>query len=187
LILFKTICLTSRLNSIHFPGVCIPPGQKSRCSYSSNCETIISYYQDYGEISLDNSILSNRESLCFIIIANEKHKIKLILNQHNFLNQHPDLELLVYDGSEQQNRLMTSSTRLLMRQTVQTNQHHIATIIIRKRSVGNQSSILPIEQSDMKNILLNITWLTSLCPDDQMVCGGHFEKKCYTNKQRCDG
>ncbi|CAF0779887.1 unnamed protein product [Adineta steineri] len=176
--------MTNHSNKIDPKGVCIPHDQSSQCSYSSNCETIISYYQTHGEISLDNSMLSNRESLCLILIADEKHKIKLIINQYKFLNQRPDLEFLVYDGSEQDNHLLISSNSLLMKQIVQTNQNHIATIIIRKHSKQNQNLPIPIRQN---NILLNITWLTSLCPDDQMVCGGHYELKCYTNEQRCDG
>jgi hypothetical protein len=44
-----------------------------------------------------------------------------------------------------------------------------------------------LQKRDTNSILLNITWLTSICPDDQMLCGGHFETKCYTKEQRCDG
>jgi hypothetical protein len=167
-------------------GVCVPSDQNPQCSYSSNCETIISYYQDHGDISLDDSILLNRQSLCFIIIAKEKHKIKLTINQYNFINQHPELDFLVYDGSEQQNQLLISSNWLFTKQIVQTHEHHIATIIIRKRAIENDDLIIQ-ESNDKNNILLNISWLISICPENQMVCGGHFETKCYTNAQRCDG
>jgi len=44
-----------------------------------------------------------------------------------------------------------------------------------------------IQRRDVNAILLNITWFTSFCSDDQMLCGGHFEPKCYTKEQRCDG
>ena len=44
-----------------------------------------------------------------------------------------------------------------------------------------------LQRRDINSILLNITWLTSICPDDQMICNGHFETKCYTKEQRCDG
>jgi len=130
-------------------------------------------------------MLSNRESLCFIIIAKEKHKIKLIINQYNFINQRPDLELFVYDGSEQQNQLLVSSNSLLMIPTVQTYQNHFATIVIRKSFIENQDFY--IYQNDFNNILLNITWFTSVCSDDQILCNGHFETKCYLKEQRCDG
>jgi hypothetical protein len=135
---------------------------------------------------LDDSILSDRQSLCFIITAKENHKIKLIINQYNFLNLHPELEFLVYDGSEQQKQLLLSSNWLLPKQIVQTYEHHIATIIIRKRSIENENSLAK-QSNDVNNILLNISWLISICPDNQMLCSGHFETKCYTDQQRCDG
>jgi len=68
---------------------------------------------------------------------------------------------------------------------VQTRQSHIATIVIRKRSIENQNSL--IYQRNIDNISVNITWLTSLCEDNQFLCGGHFETKCYSYEQRCDG
>ncbi|CAF2921148.1 unnamed protein product, partial [Rotaria sp. Silwood2] len=167
--------------------VCIPHEQNPQCSYSSNCETIISYYKDYGEIIIDNSTLSDRQSLCFIIITKEKHKIKLIINQYNFLIQRPDLEFFVYDGSEQQNQILFSSDMLTLKQTIQTRENHLATIIIRKRSIENINTVFINPQYYVNNILFNITWLTSLCPYNQMLCSGHYETKCYTLKQRCDG
>ncbi|CAF0965339.1 unnamed protein product [Rotaria sordida] len=189
----ETWCLpvTNTTDKIDPNGVCIPYEQNSQCSYSLNCETIISYYKDHGEIILDNSTLSNRQSLCFIIIAKEKYKIKLIINQYNFLYQHPDLEFLIYDGSEQQNHLLLSSIMLLQKTIIQTRENHIATIIIRKnRSQENLNRFFlyqQIQQDNFNNILLNITWLTSLCPYNQLLCNGHNEIKCYSSKQRCDG
>ncbi|CAF4180840.1 unnamed protein product [Rotaria sordida] len=43
------------------------------------------------EFIIDNSPLSNHQSLCFIIIVKEQHKIKLIINQYDSLNQCPDV------------------------------------------------------------------------------------------------
>ena len=62
-------------------------------------------------------------------MAKEKHKIKITINQNNFLNQPPDLEFLICDGSEQQNQLLISSDMLLMQQTVQTHENYIAKIL----------------------------------------------------------
>ncbi|CAF3731038.1 unnamed protein product [Rotaria sordida] len=188
-------------------GVCIPHGEHQQCSYStntSNCERILAWRQDHGQILLNNLILDNYQSLCFIIIAKEEYKIKLFINQYQFIEQRPDLELIIYDGSEQQNKILLSSNWLLNKEIIQTRQHHIATIIIRKRSIQSISIITDphnddddvvgyldtkksIQRRDTNLVLLNITWLTSICPDDQKLCGGHFETKCYTKQQRCDG
>ncbi|CAF1460599.1 unnamed protein product, partial [Rotaria sordida] len=43
------------------------------------------------EFIIDNSPLSNHQSLYFIIIVKEQHKIKLIINQYDSLNQRPDV------------------------------------------------------------------------------------------------
>ena len=155
-----------------FPGVCVPPEQTARCSYSAKCETIIIYTQEHGEILLDHPSLSNRESLCFVIVAKEKHQIRLIINQHS------DDELLVYDGDQQRSLFLLSSNSFLNKQMVQTRQNHVATIVIRPGST--------VMNTDDK-LAFNITWLTSICPDNQFLCGGHFETKCYTKEQRCDG
>ncbi|CAF3575330.1 unnamed protein product [Rotaria socialis] len=168
-------------------GVCIPDDQTAQCSYSSKCETIISYSKDHGEIILDNSTFSNRESLCFIIIAQEKHKIKIIFNHFEILKLRPDLELLIYDGSETQKQLLLTSDMLLMKQIIQTHENHVATIIIRKRSTENLHELFFNQQNNVNNILFNITWLTSLCPSNQILCSGHYEIKCYSIEQRCDG
>ncbi|CAF3411718.1 unnamed protein product [Rotaria socialis] len=69
--------MTNATDKIDPNGVCIPHEQNAQWSYSSKCETIISYSKDHGEILLDNSTLSNRESLCLIIIAKERHKMKM--------------------------------------------------------------------------------------------------------------
>ncbi|CAF1487308.1 unnamed protein product, partial [Rotaria sordida] len=45
----------------------------------------------HSEFIIDNSPLSNHQSLCFIIIVKEQHKIKLIINQYDSLNQRPDV------------------------------------------------------------------------------------------------
>ncbi|CAF4387345.1 unnamed protein product [Rotaria socialis] len=79
--------MTNATDKIDPTGVCIPHEQNA---------------QYHGEILLDNSTLSNRESLCLIIMAKEKHKIKITINQNNFLNQRPDLEFLIYDGQQSQ-------------------------------------------------------------------------------------
>ncbi|CAF1054023.1 unnamed protein product [Rotaria sp. Silwood1] len=187
-------------------GVCIPHDEYQQCSYStnvSNCERILAWRQDHGQILLNNLIIDKYQSLCFVIIAKEEYKIKLFINQYQFIEQRPDLELIIYDGSEQQNQILLSSNWLLNKEIIQTRQHHIATIIIRKRSIESISIITDpqhdddvigyldtkksIQRRDTNLILLNITWLTSICPDDQKLCGGHFETKCYTKQQRCDG
>ncbi|UJR08609.1 hypothetical protein I4U23_012868 [Adineta vaga] len=175
-------------DKIDSKGVCIPYTQSSsQCSYTSRCETIVTYSQNHGDIAVNNAMLSNRQSLCLILIAEEKHKIKLILNQFKFLEERPDLEFVVYDGSEEQNQILTSSNWYSSKQIVQTYQHHLMTIVIRKHSKSNPNEFFPVEESYENTILLNITWLTSLCPDDEMVCSGHFESKCFTKQQRCDG
>lgn len=158
-------------SKVLFSGVCVPPEQTAQCSYSVKCETIVTYAQDHGEILLDNQILSNRESLCFVIMTKEKHHIRLIINQS------VDYELLVYDGDQTGNQLLLSSNSLLDKQIVQTRHNHLATIVIRTRSIVNVDD----------KLAFNITWLTSLCPDNQFLCGGHFEIKCYSKEQRCDG
>lgn len=149
--------------------------------------------------------LHNYQTLCFVIIAKDEYKIKMLLNQYEISNEHPDLEWMIYDGSEAQEQLLLVSNRLLSKETVQTRRSHIATIIIRQRSTPSIPDIVNTYHGDedvlghldtktvvrrrraIDGILLNITWFTSICPDDQMLCGGHFETKCYTAEQRCDG
>jgi hypothetical protein len=108
----------------------------------------------------------------------------------------------IYDGSEEQNIILASSNWLLRKEILQTRENHIATIIIRKHSVQSITDQIDDDvlgylemnetkkyrkQRDINSILLNITWLTSICPDDQMLCSGHYETKCFTKQQRCDG
>jgi hypothetical protein len=189
-----------------FKGVCIPRGEYQQCSYStniSNCEKILAWREDHGQIIVDNVLLNQYQSLCFVIIAKEEYKIKLILNQVHSIEQLSDHEIIVYDGSEYQNRILASSNWLLKKGILQTRENHIATIIIRKHSnqpislmndddvLGylemNETDKIRIQRRDVNSVLLNITWFTSICPDDQMLCGGHFETKCFTKEQRCDG
>ncbi|CAF1117896.1 unnamed protein product [Adineta ricciae] len=184
-------------------GVCVPRDGYSSCSYStktSNCEKILAWRQDYGHILLDEALLNKYQSLCFIIIAKQEYKIKLNVNHDELFQKRSDLEFLIYDGSVEQDQILTSSNWFLRKDIIQTKNHHIATIIIRKRSVKpieinddapahlefNQT-YRTIRRREIDSMVLNITWLTSLCPDDQMLCGGHFETKCYTKEQRCDG
>ncbi|CAF4080046.1 unnamed protein product [Adineta steineri] len=185
-------------------GVCIPRNEYQQCSYSTNsstCEKILAWRQDHGQIILDDFLLKINQSICFIIIAKEDYKIKFMLNQYYFFKQHEDFEMIVYDGTEEQNKILTSSSWLLKKDIVQTRDNHVATIIIRKRSLQPISLInddvfnylqindtnKQIQQRGINFISLNITWVTSICPDNQMLCGGHFETKCYTKEQRCDG
>ena len=169
---------------------------------SSNCEKILAWRQDYGQILLNSLILDNYQLLCFIIIAQEEYRIKLFINQYQFIKHEPDLEMIIYDGSEQQSLVLISSNWFSTREIVQTRESHIATIIIRNRSTQsifartdqrNQDILRDFEtknRSEQRHenlFLLNITWLTSICSDDQMLCGGNFETKCYTKQQRCDG
>ncbi|UJR37610.1 hypothetical protein I4U23_030307 [Adineta vaga] len=185
-------------------GVCIPRNGYSQCFYStrtSNCERILAWYQDHGQILLNKDLLNKNQSLCLIIIAKEEYKIKFISNQYEFFKQRSDLEMIIYDGSEEQNQILTSSNWLLKKETIQTKDNHIATIVIRKHSIKPISIISDdvlgyldsnkthryIQRRDINSLVLNITWITSICPDDQMLCGGNFETKCYTKEQRCDG
>lgn len=168
-----------------FLGICFPPDQAAQCSYSAYCETVLSYSQDRGEFFVDNSTMSNRESLCIVIVTREKHKIKLNIDQSNFIDQRPDLEFIVYDGSEYHNQELTSSNAFFMKKTVQTRIHHVATIVIRKRSIENQN--IPFDQQNQSHNLLHISWSTSLCSDNQFPCNTRYELKCFTPEQRCDG
>ncbi len=111
--------------------------------------------------------------------------------------------MTVYDGSEEENQILASSNWLLRKEIIQTRENSIATIIIRKHLIASitdqhdDNDVLgylemnetrkSLQKRDTNLVLLNITWLTSICPDDQMLCGGHFETKCYTKEQRCDG
>lgn len=190
-----------------YVGVCVPYDEPQSCSYStnkSNCERIFAWRQDHGQILLNNLLLDNYQSLCFVIIAKEEYKIKLLINQNQFLEQRSDFEFIIYDGSEQQNQILASSSWLLNKDTLQTRQHHIATIVVRKRAtqslaininqniedediLGYLDTNKTVQKRDTNLLLLNITWVTTICPDDQKLCGGHFETKCYTKQQRCDG
>jgi hypothetical protein len=152
--------------------------------------------------------LNTYQTLCFVIIAKQDYKIKLLLNQYQILGHYPDLEWTIYDGSENQNRVLVSSNRLLMKEMVQTHENHIATIVIHRRPIQTRTDIIHqydatdddvlghsdvnqttkiVQRRDIHSVLLNITWFTSICPDDQILCSGHYEIKCYTIKQRCDG
>ncbi|CAF3578250.1 unnamed protein product [Rotaria socialis] len=188
-------------------GICIPHDEYQQCSYSTNtshCERILAWRQDHGQILLNNLLLDTYQSLCFVIIAKEQYKIKLFINQNQFLEQRSDFEFIIYDGSEQQNKILASSSWFSSKEILQTRQNYIATIVVRKRSiqslsitanqhdddddvVGYLDTKKNIQRRDTNSVLLNITWLTSICPDDQRLCGGHFETKCYTKHQRCDG
>ena len=77
-----------------------------------------------------------------------------------------------------------------MKNVIETFKDHIATIIIRKRSLLTKYPIFMnnrYRQTLSNNILLNITWLRTLHPSNQIPCGGHFENKSYSIEQRCDG
>lgn len=160
----------------------------------SQCERILVKRQDYGEILIDNNILNTYQSLCFVIIAKEEYKIKFLVNDYQ---QQSNFQWTIYDGNEDDNQIIVSSDGFSRKQLFQTREHHIATIILRKNSVQTDNDIIgylemnetkkSLQRRDLNGILLNITWLTSICPDDQMLCGGNFETKCYTKEQRCDG
>lgn len=149
---------------------------------------------------LDEDLLNKYQSLCFIIIAKQEYKIKFNINHYELFQKRSDFEFVIYDGSVEQDQMLTSSNWFLRKDSVQTKDHHIATIVIRKRSIKpieisddvlghldfNQTH-REIRRREIDSMVLNITWLASLCPDDQMLCGGHFETKCYTKEQRCDG
>lgn len=184
--------------------MCVPRDEYHQCSYStsaSSCEKILVWRQDHGQILLDDTQLNTSQSLCFVVIAKDEYKIKFILNQYEFFRHRPDLEMLIYDGSEDQQLPLTSSSWLLSQNVLQTRAHHIATIVIRRRVaeslaivsddvLGHLDVHHPDRQIQRRSVdatVLNITWITSICPDDQMLCGGHFETKCYTKRQRCDG
>lgn len=146
--------------------------------------------------------MNSYENLCFIIVAKEEYKIKLFINDGDSRQKRPDFEFVIYDGTEEENHLLTSFNWLMKNKTVQTREYPIATILIRKtiaQSITDQhidkdvlgylhlNQTKHLSKRDTNSVLLNITWLTSLCPDDQMLCGGHFQTKCYTKEQRCDG
>jgi hypothetical protein len=115
----------------------------------------------------------------------EKHQIRLMIDQYNFIHQRPDLELFVYDDNQPQNQLLPSSGLLQVRPTVQTPRNHLSTIVIHKRSIINENS--SIDHDNSNNFTFNITWSTSICSENQFLCGGRFETKCYSKEQRCDG
>ena len=186
-------------------GVCIPRSVEQKCAYSTNsssCQTILVLRQDRGQILLDNLTLNNYQTSCFVIIARDEYKIKLLLHQSYSIAQRPDLEWIVYEGSEQHNRILVSSNWLPMKDSVQTRESHIATIIVRQRAMPkvvdhfddevigyaetNETRKL-VQRRDVSSMLLNITWSSSICQDDQMLCDARFETKCYTSEQRCDG
>lgn len=186
-------------------GVCIPRSQYQSCSYttrSSNCDRVLAWRRDHGQVLIDNHLLNMYQTLCLVIVAKEEYKIKLFLDDEHFIEQRSDLELNVYDGSEENNQILASSNWLLRKKVIQTRENHIITMVIRKHSVQSitdqrdEDVVGYLEPNDTRShrqrraidqTLLNITWVTSICPDDQMLCGGHFETKCYTKEQRCDG
>ena len=186
-------------------GVCIPRGIDQKCAYSTNsssCQTILALRQDRGQLLLDNLTLNNYQTSCVVIIAKDEYKIKLLLHQHYSIAQRPDLEWIVYEGSEQHNRILVSSNWLPTKESVQTRERHIVTIIVRQRAMPkvdehfddevigyaetNETRKL-IQRRDLSPMLLNITWSSSVCQDDQMLCDARYETKCYTSEQRCDG
>lgn len=191
--------------SLSFSGVCIPRSQYQSCSYSTRtsiCDRVLAWRRDHGQILIDNNLLNTYQNLCFVIIAREEYKIKVLLDDYHFIEQRSDLELNIYDGSEEGNEILASSNWLSRKEIVQTRENHIVTIVIRKHSVQSitdqhdEDVVGYVEMNETRPrqqrrqidpVLLNITWVTSICPDDQMLCGGHFETKCYTKEQRCDG
>lgn len=183
-------------------GVCISQKTYEQCSYSTKssiCEKILVWRQDRGQILIDEHLLNTYEHICLIILAKEEYKIKLFVNDLEFLRKRTDFEYLIFDGTEDENRLLISSNWLIKNDIIQTRDNHLATIFIRKHFIqsitdedvlgyfNSNETQRHLSKRDTNSILLNITWLTSICPDDQMLCGGHFQMKCYTKEQRCDG
>lgn len=166
----------------HSSGACLPSTLTPSCSYQIQCENVVTYAQDHGEILVKNFLLSSRTSLCFAIITKDKYQVQLIVQQYDFLSQHPDWEYLIYDGDQIHNQLLASSKNFLTKQIVQTRGNRLATIILRKRFLENTNNFL-----DPDEILLNITWSSNFCPAEQFLCNARYERKCYTKQQRCDG
>lgn len=176
----ETWCLPTSSSS---SGVCLSSQLPTpTCSYQIQCESVVTYAQDHGELLVKNSFLADRSSLCFVLMTKDKHQLELMVQQYDFLYQHPSWEYLIYDGDQQRSQILTSSKIFLTKQLVQTRGNHLATIVLRKRFPENVHELF-----DPDDFLLNITWWTSFCPAEQFLCNGHFERKCYTKQQRCDG
>ena len=187
---------TTPANPVDSKGVCTSREQHPECSYATTefqCDSILVYNDERGELVLDSSILSARSSLCFVIIAQQRHKIQLFINHYQTVHQPSDVDLLIYDGTDPQTQLFQSPLWLPIKYIVQTRDNHLVTVVIRRRSsLANASSQFKATEIDLASagvnqFLLNITWLSSVCSDDQMLCSGQFERKCYSHQQRCDG
>jgi len=176
------ICHSNEIWCLNHPKLkptCQMTNANAQCTISKlQCEYILTYFSNHGEILLNNSLLSNYQSLCFIIYANETFRIKLFLDQMNLRFQRPDYEFNLYDGDQQ---LLTSSDSYQLKEILQTNDHHFATIVLRRRD--NYS----VQNLYYDSLLLNLTWIISFCPRGYMVCSGYNELKCYSKQQRCDG
>lgn len=202
-------------------GICVSTGSDSTCRYSTNttrCQKILVRRQDNGHLVVDRTLMNSYETLCFVIIAKEEHKIKFLFNVNSYVQNENsnDFEWIIYDGSEHQNQLLASSNDHPLKEIIRTRQHHVATIIIHRRiftsidhilhSYINEDAVGHIDfqektnrssnsnninynthDNNVNSIIFNLTWLTSICPDDQTLCSGHFETKCFTAEQRCDG
>ena len=172
----ETWCLPGGTQS---SGMCVSPTWSLWCAYETQCETTVVYSQNQGEILVRNSVLSNRRSLCFVVISKEKSPIQLIINRHDVLYQHSNWTYSIYDGDRKRNQLLAKSNPFVGKKIVRTHGDHLATIILETSSKENLS--------DSNELFLNITWSTSICREDEFPCGGHFERKCFTKQQRCDG
>ncbi|CAF0876011.1 unnamed protein product [Didymodactylos carnosus] len=166
-------------DKIDLEGVCVPdvslpcPSQLSsecaysksistryQCSYSteSGCLTFV-YRNNHGSIHIDSLTLENflmdkkYNSLCYIVVAQLQHKLKLHLNTSGLFNPLenkllPIFELNVYDGSEQQQILLhtyLSHYQYYQERKVieiQTRISHIATIVIRRKDYQQQQESL---------------------------------------------
>lgn len=160
-------------------GSCVPSTWSLVCAYETKCQTVVAYLQNQGEILVRDSLLSHHQSLCFVVISKENFPIKLIVNRHDFLNPHFNWTYSIHDGDRNGNRLLSTSNVFTRKKIFQTQRNHLATIVIEKSS--KDSSV------DSNELLLNITWSTVFCPEDEFLCSGHYETKCFTKQQRCDG
>ncbi|CAF1252833.1 unnamed protein product, partial [Didymodactylos carnosus] len=132
-----------------------------QCSHSteSNYLTFV-YRNDHGSIYIDSLTLENfftdkkYASLCYVVVAQFQHKLKLSLNISGLLKPTDNklssaFELNVYDGSEQQQLLL--HTYLSHHQyyperkviQLQTRVNHIATVVIRKKDNQQHPSYYP--------------------------------------------
>ena len=139
-------------------SLCIPREQNSSCLYSTRSLPCDTILIDDNEQGQVFVQSSPVQTRCYVIMPKDQRRIQLNLHQL------AHLDVFIADGNDSFTRLST----------------------LGEHPVRNHLAIISV-QNPQEDSLFNLTWTSSPCPANAKPCREPFEKKCYTEKQRCDG